>query len=212
MSNMERLTERTDYGICGNNATVKNYPLYKVALEDPLDHGIVGLCFEKLAYYEDLAEQGRLIELRPIKGFENYYSVDIFGNVYGTFEENSNGRRLLKRKPTIASNGYEYITLKANGIVKNARVHKLVAEAFLPNPNNYPVINHIDGDKSNNCVWNLEWCSRSHNTKHAIDNSLMSPPTNLKDGVYVNGKNKFAVITNTMTGDIKIFNSFGKAT
>lgn len=63
MSDMERLTKRTGYGICGNNATVKNYPLYKVALEDPLDHGIVGQCFEKLAHYEDLAEQGRLIVL-----------------------------------------------------------------------------------------------------------------------------------------------------
>ena len=58
---MDRLTERTNMGIVGNNESVKNYPLYKVAEYDELDHGITGQCFEKLADYEDLDEQGLLL-------------------------------------------------------------------------------------------------------------------------------------------------------
>ena len=167
---------------------------------------------EKLGDYEDLEEQGRLIKLVPIKGFEDYYAVDMFGCVYGISAENKNGRRIVKRKPYISKNGYVYITLEANGNIKNARVHRLVAEAFIPNPNNYRAVNHIDGDKTNNCVWNLEWCTDKYNSIHAYKNGLLTPPTNLKDGVYVNGKNKYALIMNTSTGEMKIFDSFGKAT
>ena len=60
---MERLTERTNMGIVGNNESVKNYPLYKVAEYDELDHGIVSQCFDKLAEYEDLEAQGLLLRL-----------------------------------------------------------------------------------------------------------------------------------------------------
>ena len=74
---------------------------------------------EKLKHYEDLEEQGRLIELRPIKDFENLYAVDMFGEVYGIAKDNANGRRILKRKATKSKqNGYMYITLKDNGRVK----------------------------------------------------------------------------------------------
>lgn len=60
---MERLTERTKYGIVGNNDRVFSYPLYNVENSDPLDHGIIGQCFAKLAEYEDLEEQGLLLRL-----------------------------------------------------------------------------------------------------------------------------------------------------
>lgn len=167
---------------------------------------------ETLKSYEDKQEQGLLLELKPIKGFEEYYAVDMFGCVYGISEENNNGRRIVKRKATLHKTGYEYITLKAKGQVKNARIHRLVAEAFIPNPHDYPDVNHIDGNKANNCVWNLEWCSKSHNTNHAIANGLMKPPTNFKDGVWKNGNNKFALITNTKSGESQIFDSFNNAT
>lgn len=71
---MERLTERTEYGIVGNNKKVTNYPLYKVAKYDELDHGITGQCFEKLAYYEDLDEQGLLLRL-PCKVGDTVYCI-----------------------------------------------------------------------------------------------------------------------------------------
>lgn len=69
---MARLTERTVFGICGNNDRVKNYPLYKVAQDDPLDHGITGQCFEKLAAYEDAEENGYLFIL-PVKNGDKVY-------------------------------------------------------------------------------------------------------------------------------------------
>lgn len=55
----------------------------------------------------------------------------------------------------------------------NMMIHRMVAETFLPNPNNYPCVNHKDGNKHNNNVENLEWCSYSQNTKHAIDTGLL---------------------------------------
>lgn len=76
-------------------------------------------------------------------------------------------------KPTV-SFGYQYVGIKyQNGETKRQRVHKLVAEAFILNPQGLTQINHIDGHKENNCVSNLEWCSASHNTKHAYRAGLI---------------------------------------
>ena len=71
---MNRLTERTKYGIVGNNDRVSNYPLYKVANSDPLDHHIIEQCFNKLADYEDDEEQGLLLRL-PCKECTNVYKI-----------------------------------------------------------------------------------------------------------------------------------------
>lgn len=70
-------------------------------------------------------------------------------------------------------NGYRYITICHNGIRKNAYIHRLVASSFIDNPHNLPLVNHIDGDKKNNIVQNLEWCNNSHNVKHANRIGLM---------------------------------------
>lgn len=167
---------------------------------------------KELWEYKRLEEQGRLIELKPIKGFEHLYAVDMFGDVYGIAKENKNGRRVLKRKATKnKQNGYMYIALKDNGNIKNARVHRLVAEAFIPNPNNYPSVNHIDGNKENNCIWNLEWCTNGDNSKHAVKNGLLKPPTNNVDGIYKNGKNKYAVTKNMRTGEVRMFTNLREA-
>ena len=76
-----------------------------------------------------------------------------------------------KRKLQSYSNGY--LGFYHNN--KNYMVHRLVAETFISNPNNYPCVNHKDGNKHNNSADNLEWCSYSHNVKHAIDNGLLTP-------------------------------------
>lgn len=97
----------------------------------------------------------------PVKGYEGLYSVLEDGRVYSHHRERIMGYS--------RSNGYLRVCLWKNGVQQTFRVHRLVAEAFLPNPNNYPEVNHIDKDRANNRVENLEWCSKSHNMTHCMN-------------------------------------------
>lgn len=76
-------------------------------------------------------------------------------------------------KPATIKCGYLMVVLTdSNGKRKNMLVHRLVAKAYIPNPNNKPVINHIDGNKANNVISNLEWCTYTENQNHALSNGL----------------------------------------
>ena len=66
------------------------------------------------------------------------------------------------------SKGYKKVRLCNSGTVVKKKIHRLVAEHFIPNPSNYPCVNHIDGNKSNNNVNNLEWCTHQYNSEHAV--------------------------------------------
>lgn len=70
------------------------------------------------------------------------------------------------------ANGYKIVTIIINKKKKQIYVHRLLAETFLENKNNYKCVNHIDGNKSNNSLYNLEWCTYSENEKHAYKNGL----------------------------------------
>ena len=74
--------------------------------------------------------------------------------------------------PQSNGTGYLKLLLRYEDSVVNKYVHRLVAEAFIPNPCGYPEVNHIDGDKSNNCAANLEWCDSKWNKQHAARNGL----------------------------------------
>lgn len=91
------------------------------------------------------------------------YSVSTLGNVKSFLTDKVNGRILSKRYDT---DGYFMVHTKYKG---EAKVHRLVALTFLDNPNDYPVVNHKDGDKENNKLENLEWCTVAYNTKHGYD-------------------------------------------
>lgn len=93
-----------------------------------------------------------------IKGFENY-EVNQVGCVRNTI-----GNKVLK--PTLNTWGYPCVTLCFGGKRKNIPVHRLVAEAFIPNTANLPEINHLDEDKTNNFVQNLEWTTKKGNVNH----------------------------------------------
>ena len=98
--------------------------------------------------------------MRPIKGFEGLYSVSPSGDVYSI--KNDSVRK------TFDSKGYKLVQLWKNNKGKNFSVHRLVSEAYLPNPFCKPDVNHKDGNKHNNHFTNLEWVTRSENAIHAI--------------------------------------------
>lgn len=99
----------------------------------------------------------------------------------GRYEVSSTGKvRTLRRRPqqltlTRHASGYMYAMIEINGKRYKRRVHRLVAEAFLPNCNNMAEVNHKDGNKENNDVNNLEWLDRSGNMRHAYSSGLKQP-------------------------------------
>lgn len=110
-----------------------------------------------------------------IKGFENYIIYEN-GEIINTKFNRSinhcdNGR------------GYRIVGLSNNGKVKLKTMHRLLAEAFIPNPNNYPQINHIDGIKDNNSLDNLEWCTNQQNNQHAWAIGLKKTSEKQKESV-----------------------------
>ena len=96
---------------------------------------------------------------KPIRGFEGLYEVDDCGNVYSL-------RKGIVLKPHFLDKGYAQYALSKNGKRKLILGHRLVAEAFIENPNNYPIINHKDENKQNNNSDNLEWCTYSYNSNY----------------------------------------------
>lgn len=112
---------------------------------------------------------------RPVVGYEGYYEVDQFGRVFAVdrvVHVIDNGREYDKplkgrqMKQSVHSQGYKTVSLTKDGHTKTMYVHRVVAEAFIPNPNNYPFINHKDEDKTNNFVENLEWCTNEYNVNY----------------------------------------------
>lgn len=117
---------------------------------------------------------------KDVVGYDGLYLVSNLGRIKSKerIVKNSHGKRLVKEKilsTFISNSGYYAIVLhKTRPIFKLNYIHRLVANAFIPNENNLEQVNHIDGNKLNNNVFNLEWCSRSENMKHAIKVGLFS--------------------------------------
>ena len=110
---------------------------------------------------------------KPVKGFEGLYEVSNMGNVRSVDRYVMNGNRycFLKgkpRKPYTNSKGYLITNLSKNGQVKTYFVHRLVAEAFIPNPNDLPFIDHINTIRDDNRVENLKWCSYKENSNNPL--------------------------------------------
>jgi hypothetical protein len=102
-----------------------------------------------------------------VKGYEGLYEVDEQGNVYSLIQGRSRRKGILRQYQN--ERGYMKVNLyDIAGKCKKKYVHRLVAEAFMPNPLNKPVVNHKDCNVKNNSVDNLEWCTQSENILHAI--------------------------------------------
>lgn len=104
----------------------------------------------------------------------NYFVADN-GTVFSRPRQGNKGGE-LKQRPHNHSGGYMCVDLRIGGKKTRVFVHRLVAQAFLDNPENKHCVNHKDGDKSNNSVENLEWCTHSENMKHAISLGLNAVP------------------------------------
>lgn len=139
---------------------------------------------------------------KPVKEYEGLYEVSNLGNVkaierrircrnqfceyYRTYPS-----KVLYKGPINGKDGYLQVSLSNQGKWKCKLVHRLVAEAFIPNPDNLPEVNHKDRNKQNNCVDNLEWSSKLDNMKHAKEHGW--DPTQSRKGRHNSEEHKLAV-------------------
>ena len=105
---------------------------------------------------------------KDIEGYEGLYQISNKGRVKSLERVTSSGCPIKEkiRVNSTKKNGYEFIILYKDGKGKNFYIHRLVALAFIPNIDNKSQVNHIDENKSNNCVSNLEWVTNNENQRH----------------------------------------------
>ena len=124
-------------------------------------------------------------EWRPVVGFENVYMVSNYGNVKGVIRSGSTGNIL---KPSTNGSGYLSVGLYNHPYHRTCTVHRLVAMAFIPNPENKRTVNHIDGNKRNNRADNLEWATHGENHRHAYRTGLKVTTERQRAAVSATGK------------------------
>lgn len=126
-----------------------------------------------------------MLKVKDVKGFEEY-TIDTEGNVFSK-------RKNRYLKATVNKHGYCKVKLFKNNYGKIYSVHRLVAEAFIPNPENKPQVNHIDSNRRNNNIENLEWVTNKENMQHAVRNNRFANMAKInsekmkKNAVYLTG-------------------------
>ena len=138
--------------------------------------------------------------MKDIKGYEGHYKINEEGEVF-TVKHN----RIKKLKPRISHDGYVWYNLCKEGKQKTCRANRLVAETFIPNPDNKPTVNHIDGNKLKNSVSNLEWATRKEKMQHAYKLGLKKPVSGTNQGNSVLTKEQVLEIRETYKAHSKEF-------
>lgn len=140
-----------------------------------------------------------------VEGYEGHYLVSNMGRVISLRKKGGLRKEPIVLKSWISGHnrkGYDMIELNKDGSGKKAFIHRLVAKAFIPNPNNLPEVNHKDRNKRNNCSDNLEWCDRLYNVAWSKDDmkdrSKAVKVTSLKNGNTAYFKNE--LILNKLCG------------
>ena len=139
---------------------------------------------------------------KDVVGFEGLYRVSDKGKVHSVARKDSIGRKCGERMltPRYDKDGYLRVTLHKNGKHKTRFIHRLVAGAFVPNPNGYSEINHRDENKVNNYANNLEWCTREYNNNYGT-----------RSGRSAQAQSKKVRAVNVKTGEVLTFNSTREA-
>ena len=129
---------------------------------------------------------------KDIKDYEDLYQVSNLGRVKSIRRKVNNNRGIMIRQekiltPEITKHGYLRIKLFKNNKGKRILIHRLVAETFISNPENKPQVNHIDFNRANNKVDNLEWVSASENIKYSFDKGRIKLPYNVYENIRKQG-------------------------
>jgi hypothetical protein len=123
---------------------------------------------------------------KDIEDFEGYYQVSNKGRVRSLHGDEP---YILKQSIKQKYGGYWYVNMSVDGNQKSCEVHRLMAIAFIPNPDNKPCVNHIDGNSLNNELSNLEWCTYAENNEHAYRLGLNDKSKFGKHGNHARGEN-----------------------
>lgn len=147
----------------------------------------------------------------PLANFEGYYEINEAGKVRSLHKRNLHG--IIE--PHIDRGGYYALQLSKRGTTSSYWLHRLIGETFIANPDKKRYINHRDGNKLNNAIWNLEWCTHAENIQHAYDNGLIKPKTkrvinkctgdefsSAKEAAVFYGV-KYGTLRNQLNGNIK---------
>lgn len=114
---------------------------------------------------------------KDIEGYKGLYQVSNLGRIKSLGNNKNKKEKILKSH--YDNNGYYSIVLYKNNNRKKYLIHRLIAEAFIPNPNNLPCVNHKDENKQNNNVDNLEWCTQKYNMKYSLDKKVICIETKI---------------------------------
>ena len=152
---------------------------------------------------------------KDINGYEGHYQVSSLGGVRSIKYKKYDKYTALHQRINL---GYKYVSLCKNGIIKSFSVHGLVASAFVGNPHKHKQINHIDENKQNNSVGNLEWCDAKHNSNYGGRNEKISrkreiailkvdAKTNIIIGEYESGRKAAKILGLNETSIYKCCNN-----
>lgn len=143
---------------------------------------------------------------KDISGYEGLYQISNLGRVKSFRCSSKFGKPTeFILKPSLINSGYGVVTLYSNEKKRKFQIHRLVATAFLPNPLDFPCVNHKDENKLNNCVENLEWCTYQYNNNYgtakirAVDTKLQNILQKTLDGVPI-AKYRSAKIAASLLG------------